>query len=339
MNTNSTDTFAVLGAGSWGTALAMQLARAGHKTTLWSHSSDHIQAMQASRSNERFLPGISFHANLDVSDDLAACISNNHNILIVVPSHAFRATLKKIKPFLSSEHRICWGTKGLEKGSRKLLHQIVAEELGADFPVAAISGPTFAGEVARDLPGAITIASTDQDFAKQLAAALHSQNFLTYTSTDVIGVEIGGASKNVMAIAAGIADGMGFGTNTRAALITRGLNEIMRLGVTLGGQQETFMGLSGLGDLVLTCSDDQSRNRRFGLALGRGLDLDQAKKEIAQVIEGIGTAETLYLLAQDHNVDMPITEGVYRVLYEKLSPKQALQILMDRGPKPEMMPL
>jgi glycerol-3-phosphate dehydrogenase (NAD(P)+) len=251
-----------------------------------------------------------------------------------VPSHAFREVLQQIKPFLTEQHRLAWGTKGLEKGSRKLLHQIVAEE-GINVPIAAVSGPTFAGEVARDLPGAITVASKDPQFARELATALHSKNFLAYTSDDVIGVEIGGAAKNVLAIAAGIADGMGFGTNTRAALITRGLNEIMHLGVALGGQRETFMGLSGLGDLVLTCSDDQSRNRRFGLALGKGLDPEQAKKEIAQVIEGIGTSETIYTLAKDNNVEMPITEQVYKVLHEDLSPREAVRVLMDRAPKPE----
>jgi glycerol-3-phosphate dehydrogenase (NAD(P)+) len=329
--------FTVLGAGSWGTALAMQLARAGHTTYLWSHNPEHVQEMQSTRSNERFLPGIHFHENIVCSDDLKDCLARAGTILIVVPSHAFREILHQIKPLLTEQHRIAWGTKGLEKGSRKLLHQIVVEELQFSIPIAAVSGPTFAGEVARDMPGAITVASKNKVFAKELAVALHSKNFLTYTSDDVIGVEIGGATKNVMAIAAGIADGMGFGTNTRAALITRGLNEIMHLGVALGGQRETFMGLSGLGDLVLTCSDDQSRNRRFGLALGKGLDPEQAKQEIGQVIEGIGTAETIYSLAQANGVDMPITEQVYKVLYEELSPHQAVRILMDRTPKPESL--
>ena len=329
-------TVSVLGAGSWGTALAMQLARAGHATLLWSHHAEHVKQMLAAGSNEKFLPGITFDEKLKCRDDLSGCVKMANTILIVVPSHAFRETIRKIKPLLTAKHQLAWGTKGLEKGSRKLLHQIVREELDLVLPLAAISGPTFAHEVARNQPGAITIASQNQDFAKQLATALHSENFLTYTSEDIIGVEIGGAAKNVMAIAAGIADGMGFGTNTRAALITRGLNEIMRLGVALGGHRDTFMGLSGLGDLVLTCSDDQSRNRRFGLALGQGHDLEQAKQEIAQVIEGIGTSETLYQLAMDNNVDMPITEQVFKVLHQGLSPKQAVQTLMNRTPKPEL---
>lgn len=333
--TKPEETFAVLGAGSWGTALAMQLARAQHPTLLWSHSSEHYQAMLSSGSNEKFLPGIPFPDKLIVTHDLEQTIQQACYILVVVPSHAFRETVNAIKPFLTGHHRLAWGTKGLEQGTRKLLHNIVREELGITIPIAAVSGPTFAKEVANNLPGAITIASKDNPFAIELANALHSENFLTYTSDDVIGVEIGGASKNVMAIAAGIADGMGFGTNTRAALITRGLNEIMRLGVALGGQRETFMGLSGLGDLVLTCSDDQSRNRRFGLALGQGKDLEKAKETIGQVIEGIGTAKTLYYLSQDVNIEMPITEQVYKILYEGISPKQAVHTLLNRTPKSE----
>ena len=331
-----TKPFAVLGAGSWGTALAMQLARAGHDTLLWSHDPDHVKQMRAERCNQHYLPDISFPDKLTPSDDLQQCVRDAGDILIVVPSHAFREVLHAIKPLLRDDQRLAWGTKGLEQGTRKLLHQIVREELGITIPIAAVSGPTFAKEVARDMPGAITVASKDQEFAKQLATALHSDNFLAYTSEDIIGVEIGGAAKNVMAIAAGIADGMGFGTNTLAALITRGLNEIMHLGVALGGQRETFMGLSGLGDLVLTCSDNQSRNRRFGQALGSGKDLEQAKKEIAQVIEGIGSAKTIYYLAQDHQVNMPITEQVYKVLYEGRSPKDAVHTLLNRTPKPEL---
>lgn len=333
--TSNAKPYAVLGAGSWGTALAIQLARTGHGVQLWTHNPEHGRAMREAGSNERFLPGIAFPAGLTAVDDLPACIAQAGDVLVVVPSHAFRETVHGLKPLLSSGHRLAWGTKGLEQGTRKLLHRIVGEELGITVPIAVVSGPTFAKEVAQGLPGAITVASKDAQFATDLANALHSEYFLTYTSDDLVGVEIGGAAKNVMAIAAGIADGMGFGTNTRAALITRGLNEIMRLGVALGGQRETFMGLSGLGDLVLTCSDDQSRNRRFGLALGKGMDVERARKSISQVVEGIGTAKSLYLLSQDTGVDMPITEQVYKVIYEGQSPQAAVHILMDRKPKPE----
>jgi len=240
--------YAVLGAGSWGTALALQLARDGHPTLLWSHTAAHCQTMRETRGNDQYLPGIVFPDNLQPVSDLADTIAQVRDILVVVPSHVFRETVQKLKPYLTEQHRLAWGTKGLEQGTRKLLHQIVREELGITVPIAAVSGPTFAMEVARGLPGAITVASKNIEFADDVANALHSESFLTYTSDDIVGVEIGGAVKNVMAIAAGIADGMGFGTNTRAALITRGLSEIMRLGVALGGQRETFMGLSGLGD-------------------------------------------------------------------------------------------
>jgi glycerol-3-phosphate dehydrogenase (NAD(P)+) len=331
----ATHPYAVLGAGSWGTALALQLARAGHPTLLWSHTEAHCQAMRQARNNDKYLPGIPFPDPLQAVFDLAETIAQVRDILVVVPSHVFRETVQKLKPYLTEQHRLAWGTKGLEPGTRKLLHQIVREELGITVPIAAVSGPTFAMEVAKGLPGAITVASKDAQFAHDLASALHSEHFLTYTSDDLIGVEIGGASKNVMAIAAGIADGMGFGTNTRAALITRGLNEIMRLGVAMGGQRETFMGLSGLGDLVLTCSDDQSRNRRFGLALGKGMDVEAARKSVKQVVEGIGTAKTIYLLSQDYHIAMPITEQVYKVIYEGQSPRDAVQILLNRSPHPE----
>lgn len=331
-----THRFAVLGAGSWGSALAMLLADNGYDVNLWAHHKEHAEAMQQQHSNERYLPGLPFPEKLKVSADLQDVIARSDTILIVVPSHAFRATLVAIKPFIQPQHRIVWGTKGLEPGSQKLLHQQAREELGDSIALAVISGPTFAKEVALKQPGAVTVASRDNDFANDIALALHNDHFRAYTSNDVTGVEIGGAAKNVMAIAAGVADGLGFGANTRAALIARGLNEISRLGVALGGQQETFIGLTGLGDLVLTCTDNQSRNRRFGIAMGKGENKEQAIADIGQVVEGIATAKEVYGLAQQHNVDMPITEQVYKVLYEELSPKEAVHNLFNREPKPEI---
>lgn len=328
--------FAVLGAGSWGTALAMLLADNGYDVSLWAHHADHAEVMSQQRSNERYLPGIHFPEKLTVSADLQAVVKQSDTILIVVPSHAFRSTLIAIKPFLNNKHRIVWGTKGLEPGSQKLLHQQAREELGDNISLAVISGPTFAKEVAMKLPGAVTVASTDNSFANDVALALHNDHFRAYTSNDIIGVEIGGAAKNVMAIAAGVADGLGFGANTRAALIARGLTEISRLGVALGGQQETFIGLTGLGDLVLTCTDNQSRNRRFGIAMGKGENREQAITDIGQVVEGINTAQEIYGLAQQYQVDMPITEQVYKVLYESVSPKEAVSSLFNRDPKPEL---
>ena len=328
--------FAVLGAGSWGTALAIQLARAGHPTLLWAHRAEHVLQMQHTHVNEDFLPTIRLPDLIEPIVDLRQCLERAGDILVVVPSHAFRQTMHLILPLLRDQHRLAWGTKGLEQDSRKLLHQIVQEEIGISVPTAAVSGPTFAHEVARGMPGAITIASKDPQFALDLANALHHGYFRTYTSDDITGVEVGGAVKNVLAIAAGISDGLGFGINTRAALITRGLAEIMRLGVALGGRRETFMGLSGLGDLVLTCSDDQSRNRRMGLALGQGKSISKAKQEIGQVVEGISSAKAVHLLAENMKVSMPITEQVYKVLYEGLAPRAAVQNLMDRAPKSEL---
>ena len=328
--------FAVLGAGSWGTALAIQLAKGGHSTLLWSHRAEHIAQMQQSRRNDAYLPDIYLPDTVEPIAHLPSCLERAGDVLVVVPSQAFRQTMHLIKPLLHDQHRLAWGTKGLEAESRKLLHQIVQEEIGITVPTAVVSGPTFAHEVARGLPGAITVASKNAQFAADLASALHHGYFRTYTSDDLIGVEVGGAVKNVLAIAAGISDGLNFGINTRAALITRGLAEMMRLGVALGGKRETFMGLSGLGDLVLTCSDDQSRNRRMGLALGKGKSIAQAKQEIGKVVEGVTTAKAVYHLAQDMHVSMPIAEQVYLVLYKGLPPREAVQHLMERAPKSEV---
>ena len=331
-----TPTFAVLGAGSWGTALAMLLADNGHRTTLWAHTSASAAALQRDRSNERYLPGIPFPPSLMISDNLSSVLPAADIVLLVVPSHAFRETLHKIKPLLQPKQKVAWGTKGLEPNTRKLLHQLAREELGKDIPTAVVSGPTFAKEVARKLPGAVTVASKDKALALEMARALHNDYFRAYTSEDIIGVEIGGAVKNVLAIAAGMADGLGFGANARAALIARGVAEILRLGVALGAQNETFMGLTGLGDLVLTCTDDQSRNRRLGLGLGQGKSQQQTIQTIGQVVEGINTSREIHALAQDHAVDMPISEQVYLILHEGHTPRDAVHALMERAIRPEL---
>lgn len=329
-------TFAVLGAGSWGTALAMLLADNGHPTTLWAHTAAHAEALQRDRCNMRYLPDVEFPKALEVGSDLAEIISSADIVLLMVPSHAFRETLHKLKPLLQPQQKVAWGTKGLEPDTRKLLHQLAREELGASTPVAVISGPTFAKEVAHKLPGAVTVASEDQEFALEMANTLHNDYFRAYTSNDIIGVEIGGAVKNVLAIAAGMADGLGFGANARAALIARGVAEILRLGVALGAQNETFMGLTGLGDLVLTCTDDQSRNRRLGLALGEGKSQAETLLAIGQVVEGINTSREIHALAQEHGVDMPITEQVYLILHEGHTPRAAVHALMERAIRPEL---
>jgi glycerol-3-phosphate dehydrogenase (NAD(P)+) len=256
-------------------------------------------------------------------------------MLIAVPSHAFRVTLKHLRPLLARDSVLAWATKGLEPGSGKLLSEVMAEESGGMYPSAVISGPTFAREVALDLPTAMTVASENRSTAESVAVWLRNDRMRVYTSLDVAGVQLGGAIKNVMAIAAGISDGLGFGANARAALITRGLAELTRLGVTMGGQKETFMGLAGAGDLILTCTDNTSRNRRVGLGLGQGRGLAEILTELGQEAEGVATACELYRLAGKLNVDMPITEQVYRVLFEGLSPRAAVEALLKREPKPE----
>jgi glycerol-3-phosphate dehydrogenase (NAD(P)+) len=264
MEGSSEEACAVLGAGSWGTALAILLARQGRPVRLWGHLQAEIDHLRRDRSNEQYLPGIPFPEPLDCTADLGAALEGAPLILVAVPSHAFASVLEAVKPLLRRGQRVAWATKGLETGTGRFLHQVFADILGKSMAPALISGPTFAREVAQGLPTAVTVASPDADFADQLAHWLSGPDFRAYTSNDVQGAELGGAVKNVMAIAAGISDGLGFGANSRAALITRGLHEIMRLGETLGGQRETFMGLAGVGDLVLTCTDDQSRNRRLG---------------------------------------------------------------------------
>jgi glycerol-3-phosphate dehydrogenase (NAD(P)+) len=326
---------ALLGAGSWGTALAILAARNGCQVLLWGHNPTHIAALARDRENKQFLSGLAFPDNLNVTDNLAEIAAFSNLLLVCVPSHAFKSSLIQLKPHLSDSVKIAWATKGFNPDDGSLLHEVVANLFGAQTPAAILSGPTFAREVAADLPTAITIAANQPDFALQLTDMLHGSRFRTYTSSDVIGVEVGGAVKNVLAIAAGIADGLGFGANTRAALITRGLTEIIRLGVKLGGKQDTFMGLAGLGDLLLTCTDNQSRNRRFGLALGLGKNRQEAAKEIGQEIEGVFAARETYLLAKAHGIDMPITEQTYKVLYEGLAPLTAVQNLLTREQKSE----
>ncbi len=291
--------------------------------------------MAVEGENVRYLPGARFPENLVACPDLADCLDGARDILVAVPSHGLRDTLTTIKPFLQPDSRVCWATKGFELSTGKLPHQVAAEVLGADRPTAVLSGPTFAKEVGDGLPTALTIASGDQDFAEALAQELSSDNFRAYTTDDVIGVEVGGAVKNVLAIAAGMSDGLGFGANTRIALINRGLVELMRLGVALGANKETFMGLAGMGDLVLTCTDNLSRNRRMGLALASGMTIDEAQKEIQQVVEGVLAARAVKEVADKLGIDMPICQQVYEILYEAKSPRVAVETLMRRKLKSE----
>ncbi len=325
---------AVLGAGSWGTALAILLARQGARVRLWGHQKEAVEALRRDRENREFLPGVAFPDSLTPTASLTESLEDADDILVVVPSHAFVEVVDQIAALRPETRTLSWATKGLAPHSARPLHEIAAERL-PKAQLAVLSGPTFAGEVARGLPTAITVAGTDREYAERIAERLHSETFRAYTSDDLIGVEIGGASKNVMAIAAGIADGLGFGANARAALITRGLAEITRLGLALGGQPETFMGLAGLGDLILTCTDDQSRNRRMGLALARGLSVEQARKEIGQAVEGIATTREVFQLARRLEIEMPITEQTFRIIYEGLDPRVAVRNLLHRDQRAE----
>lgn len=302
---------------------------------MWGRDLAELKRISASRENKKYLPGISFPDNIHVETELATCIRGARDILISVPSHGLRETLQQIKPLLAGNARICWATKGFELTSGKLPHQVVAEVLGESRPVAVLSGPTFAKEVGAGLPTAMTIASPDSDFASDLASSLSGDKFRAYTSTDMIGVEVGGAVKNVLAIGAGISDGLGFGANTRIALITRGLVEMTRLGLALGAKQDTFMGLAGMGDLVLTCTDNLSRNRRMGLALASGKSIDEAQQEIQQVVEGVLAAKAVREVAERLNVEMPICQQIYCILYEGAEPRAAVGALMSRALKPE----
>ena len=291
--------------------------------------------MREERVNSRYLPGAAFPDNVEAFIELEECLRGVRDILVAVPSHGFRDTLEAIRPLLQGGARVCWATKGFELHTGKLPHVVAAEVLGADRPVAVLSGPTFAKEVGEGLPTALTIAANDAAFAQDLAVTLSGDNFRAYTSDDMVGVEVGGAVKNVLAIGAGMSDGLGFGANTRVALITRGLVEMTRLGVALGAKRETFMGLAGMGDLMLTCTDNLSRNRRMGLALAEGKSVEQAQEDIQQVVEGVLAAQAVHEVAEKLGIEMPICYQVYRILYEGASPREVVGALMRRDLKSE----
>lgn len=334
MNTAS---MTVIGAGSYGTALAITLARNGHQVVLWGHDPKHIQKLQQERSNQVFLPGVSFPDSLSLETDLKSAVEASLNILIVVPSHVFGDVLKQIQPYLQPGSRIIWATKGLERDTGRLLQDVAREVLGNEIPLAVLSGPTFAKELAAGMPTAISIAATDSQFGDELQQLFHcGKSFRVYKNPDMIGVQLGGAVKNVIAIGAGISDGMGFGANARTALITRGLAEMSRLGAALGADPSTFMGMAGLGDLVLTCTDNQSRNRRFGMMLGNGVSVAEAEKEIGQVVEGYRNTKEVKALAERAGVEMPITEQIYQILYCHKNVLEAAQALLGRATKDEI---
>ncbi|HWY23391.1 MAG TPA: NAD(P)H-dependent glycerol-3-phosphate dehydrogenase [Nevskia sp.] len=320
----------VLGAGAFGTALAIQLTRRGAPGFLWGRDATAMATMQESRENVRYLRGCHFPAGLVATSGLAEAVRASGDLLISTPSPALRETCERLKPLVRPGQGIGCACKGLEPGSGRLAHEVIGDVLGPDHPVAIVSGPTFARELGLGLPTAVTVASADAAFAVRLAEAFHGDGFRAYTSSDVTGVEIGGAAKNVLAIAVGIADGLGLGANTRAAMITRGLNEIRRLGAAIGAQPETLMGLAGLGDLVLTCTDNQSRNRRYGLLLGQGKKPEEAQATIEGVVEGVRAAPEVLRLAQQHQVELPLLEMAGAVIAGQVTPVEALKRLADR---------
>ncbi|MFC4250842.1 NAD(P)H-dependent glycerol-3-phosphate dehydrogenase [Sinimarinibacterium flocculans] len=325
----------VIGAGSFGTALAIHVARRGAPTLLWGRDAARVAAMQEARENAQYLPDCSFPVMLTATADLAALVRSCEDLLIATPSHALRETLDALGPLLRDGQGLVAACKGLEPGSGRLVHEVFDSALGGDRPVAVLSGPTFAKELGIGLPTAVTIAARDEAFAEKIAIRLHGGGFRAYWTDDLPGVELGGAAKNVMAIGVGIADGLQLGANTRAALITRGMAEIMRLAEALGARPETLMGLAGMGDLVLTCTDNQSRNRRMGLLLAQGKSVDDATREIRQVVEGIKAAPEVLRLAKQHGVEMPITEAVGAVLDGRTNPVEAVRALATRPAKPE----
>ena len=335
---HSSTSVAVLGAGSWGTALAMVLARHGVPTTLWGRDPVAMSAMQATRRNQRYLPDYELPANLGLNADLGLALAGATVWLIVTPSHAFADVLQEALQSDPRPHGVAWASKGFEPGSGRFLHEVAAAELPPGTPTAIITGPSFAREVAAGLPTAVTVHSESMAFAEQIAQLLHGPSFRAYTGTDIIGAELGGAMKNVLAVATGMADGMGLGLNARAGLITRGLNEILRLCVAIGGRPETIMGLAGVGDLVLTCTGDLSRNRRLGLALGRGQQLAAAVAEIGQVVESVQTVNEVIRLAHRHHLELAISEQVQRILSGETTPAEGLRALLAREQKPEYPP-
>lgn len=325
-------TLAILGAGSWGTAVAIHLAQSGQRVLLWGRSPEHVKSMAESRENQRYLPGIKFPESLIPEANFQTCTQQADELIIAVPSHAFADVLPQLPNKLTG---LAWLTKGIDPKKHQCLSQLISARWGNTFPMAAISGPSFAKEVANGLPTALVIAGNESQYLHKLRDTLHHVNLRVYLSHDLIGVQCAGAVKNVLAIACGISDGLNYGANAKAALITRGLAEMGRLGMALGASPDTFMGLAGLGDLVLTCTDNQSRNRRFGLLLGQGQEIKKAEQSIGQVVEGKYNASQVCTLAQTYALDLPICQAVDNLLQGQVSAEQAAQSLLARPPREE----
>lgn len=330
----------VLGAGSWGTAIAAVLAEKGFTTSLWGHREEHIHNLISDGRNERYLPDYLFNTNIRPTLSLQDAVAGSNILCMVVPSQGYRAVFKKVLSLIDQDCIVVSASKGIENESLATMMQIMEEELekseiSKSIQTAVLTGPSFAKEVVGKTPTAVTIGSKNKKVADELQSLFFSDYFRVYTSEDTIGLELSGAYKNIIAIATGICDGLGYGLNTRAALITRGLAEITRLGIHLGADPLTFSGLSGMGDLILTCTGDLSRNRTVGLQLGKGKDLQSILKDMGMVAEGVKTTQSGYKLAQSCGVEMPIVEQVYRILYESKSCRKAVEDLLSRDKKRE----
>lgn len=324
----------VIGSGSWGTALAVMLQKHGHDVVIWSRRQDAVDEMQRDRENKKYLPGITLPQGLKFTTDREKAVKDAEIIILSVPSKAVRQTAMDFAPYFTKDQVLVNVAKGLEESSLKRLSQVI-QECVPQCQVSILSGPSHAEEVARDIPTTCLVASENEETAKMVQGEFMNPRFRLYTNTDVIGVEMGAALKNVMALAAGASDGLGFGDNTKAAIMTRGIAEMRRLGVEMGGKTETFAGLSGIGDLIVTCTSMYSRNRRAGILLGQGKSLAETLDEIKMVVEGVNTVQAAYKLAKDHHVEMPITNAIYEVLFQGKNTKQAVLDLMSRDGKAE----
>lgn len=325
---------AVIGSGSWGTALAVMLQKHGHDVVIWSRRQDAVKQMEKERENKEYLPGVLLPEGLSFTAEREKAVKYAEIIILSVPSKAVRQTAIDFSPYLNSNQVLVNVAKGLEENSLKRLSQVI-QECAPQCQVCVLSGPSHAEEVAREIPTTCLIASENAETAKMVQEEFMNPRFRLYTNTDMVGVEMGAALKNVMALAAGISDGLGFGDNTKAAIMTRGIAEMSRLGIEMGGKLETFAGLSGIGDLIVTCTSMHSRNRRAGILLGKGKSLAETLAEIKMVVEGVNTVQAAYTLAKEHNVEMPITNAIYEVLFQGKNAEQAVLDLMSRHGKAE----
>lgn len=329
------DKMCVLGTGSWGSALAIALCNNGYKVDMWTRNEKQAEEINTTRENSKFLPGVVFPDNITVSTNLESVIKDSKIVVLAVPSQAVRSVSKQIKPFIKKEQIIVDVAKGLEKGTGLRLSEVVKEEL-PDNEYVTLSGPSHAEEVSRYMPTTIVAASPNLKVAETVQAAFMNPVLRVYTNPDIIGVELGGALKNIIAFGAGMCDGLGYGDNTKAALMTRGITEIGRLGVAMGADVTTFTGLSGIGDLIVTCTSMHSRNRRAGILMGQGKSLEETLDEVQMVVEGIVATEVAYKVGKELNIDLPITNAIYSVLYQGVDPKEAVNSLMTRNKKNEM---